>query len=95
MLKTKEGFIMTEIADSFIVIAVGNSRDDFKDMIRFNETGAFYWDALEKGTTFDAMVRMAMERFEDLDEATARKDIAEFLDGIAPAVIGWNGPNCG
>ena len=87
MLKIKEGFIMVEIADGFIVLAT--DKNDFKDMFRFNETGAFYWNALEKGITFEDLVRMALERFEDLDAATAQKDIAEFLDGIAPALTGW------
>ena len=93
MLKIKEGFIMADIADVFIVLATGNSKNDFKDMLRFNETGAFYWNALEKGTTFDDLVRMALERFEDLDQTTAQRDIAEFLDGIAPALIGWGDSN--
>ena len=93
MLKIKEGFIMADIADGFIVLATGNSKNDFKDMLRFNETGAFYWNALEKGTTFDDLVRMALERFEDLDQTTAQRDIAEFLDGIAPALIGWGDSN--
>ena len=92
MLKIKEGFIMTEIGDGFIALAAGNAKNDFKDMFRFNETGAFYWNAIEKGVTFDDLVRMALERFEDLDETTAQKDIAEFLDGIAPALIGWGDP---
>ena len=48
-MKTKKGFIIRSMGDEYIILAVGEAANDYKNMIRTNETGAFYWNAMEKG----------------------------------------------
>ena len=86
MIRAREDFIIQKMMNEYMIIAIGESAQAFHSLIQTNETGAFYWSLLEKGTTEDELVRAAMERFEDLDEPTARADIREFLDSISPAV---------
>lgn len=86
MLKTKKGFIIRSMGDEYIILAVGEAANDYKNMIRTNETGAFYWNELEKGIEMDELIRRTMERFEDLDPETAEHDVHEFLDAIAPSL---------
>lgn len=88
MLKTKKGFIIRSMGDEYIILAVGEAANDYKNMIRTNETGAFYWNELEKGIELDDLICRTMERFEDLDKETAEHDIGEFLEAIAPALEG-------
>ena len=49
-----------------------------------NETGAFLWRLLQQETDEDALVRALMEQYE-VDQATARADVAEFVDSVREA----------
>ena len=86
MIRAREGFVMQKMLDEYMIIATGENADTFRSIIQTNETGAFYWKMLEKGTTPGEMISVAMERYEDLDEPTARQDINEFLESISPAI---------
>ena len=86
MIRAREGFMMQKMLNDYMIIAVGDRADSFRSIIQTNETGAFYWQMIEKGTTLGTMISAAMERYEDLDELTARQDITEFLESISPAV---------
>lgn len=69
-----------------MVVAIGEASQNFNGMIRLNETGAFYWRELENGITEDGLVEKMLERFEDLDEDIARKDLKEFLASVEIAL---------
>lgn len=86
MIRTKKGFLLRKAADSYIIIAIGEASRNFRDILETNETGAFYWSLLEKGTTVEEMTKASMNRFDGLDEETAREDIDEFLNNIKDAV---------
>ncbi len=86
MIKTRKGFIIRKISEAYMILAIGSAGEQFRDILQTNETGSFYWSQLEKGTTIDAMVKASTERFDDLDEKTAREDILEFLDNVRDAV---------
>ena len=86
MLKTKKGFLLRKLGAEYMVVAIGEASRSFNGMIRMNETGAFYWKELEKGATEDDLVARTMERFTDVDEATAREDVKAFLQSIQVAL---------
>lgn len=86
MIRARDGFMIQKMLNDYMIIAVGESSRTFHSIIQTNETGAFYWHMIEQGTTPDMLIRAAMERFEDLDEDTAKADIQEFLERISPAV---------
>ena len=48
MMKIKQGFILREVAGSYLVVAVGEAVKRFNGVINLNETGAFLWRLLEK-----------------------------------------------
>lgn len=86
MIKARKGFILRRLGQEYMVVPVGEASKGFNGMIRMNETGAFYWQEIEKGTTEDRLVEKTQERFEDLDEETARRDVREFLETIQIAL---------
>ena len=86
IVRIKEGFILRELGGESFAVPVGNLVNRFRGMIRLNETGAFYWKELEKGITRDELVQKMLDRFDGLTEETARKDLNEFLAGIAFAI---------
>ena len=50
-MKIKDGFILREVAGSFVVVAVGKRAGEFNGVINLNQTSAFMWRMLEKGAT--------------------------------------------
>lgn len=86
MLKTKKGFLLRKLGAEYMVVAIGEASKSFNGMIRMNETGAFYWKELEKGASEDDLVSRTMERFTDVDEASAREDVKAFLQSIQVAL---------
>ena len=77
-MKIREGFIIREVAGSFVVVAVGSAAKEFSGIINLNETGAFLWKALEKGATKDELVAKLLAEYE-VDETTARADVDAFV----------------
>lgn len=85
-MKIKEGFIIREVAGSYIVVAVGNAVKEFNGIINLNETGAFLWKALEKGATEEELLKAMLEEY-DVDEETARSDINAFIQKLQEAKL--------
>ena len=70
-----------------MVVTIGQASKDFNGVIRLNATGAFLWQCILDGTdSREKLVAKMLERFEDLDEATANTDLDEFLETIAFAL---------
>ncbi len=86
MIKAKQDFILQKMMDDYMIIAVGDAGDHFRDILQTNETGAFYWRQLKKGTTVDDMVKSSMERFVHVTEDELRKDIEEFIYNVSDAL---------
>ena len=77
-MKIKDGFIKKNVGGVDVVVAVGEASVNFNAMITLNGTGAFLWSLLEKDTTEKELLDAMLEKY-DIDEQTAKKDIAAFL----------------
>ena len=70
-----------------VVVTVGEASRDFNGVISMNPSGAFLWQSILEGAdSREKLVRAMLERYEDLDEATARADLDEFLQTVAFAL---------
>ena len=78
-MKVKEGFILKEIAGSFVVMPTGEALVDFNMMLTLNETGVFLWNILEKGAGKEELLSAVLEEY-NIDGETAKADIDEFVD---------------
>lgn len=83
-MKIKDGFILRQVADNYLVVAVGDAVKDFNGIINLNETGAFLWKILESGATEEELVKKLTEEY-DVDEETAKKDVGKFVAKLAEA----------
>ena len=63
-MKIKEGFMLRNVADNYVVVPMGKEAADFNGMITLNETGAFMWKCLEKGCTKEELVEKVLEEYE-------------------------------
>ena len=83
-MKIKQGFILREVADSLLVVAVGDAVKQFNGVINLNETGAFLWRLLEKGATEEELKTALLNEY-DVDGETAARDIKAFLEKLENA----------
>lgn len=83
-MKIKKGFMLRSVGGRNIVVAVGNAAAEFNGMITLNDSGAFLWKRLSKGSTYDELV-LAMLAEYDVSEETAKKDIDVFLENVRKA----------
>ena len=77
-MKLKEGFVLRQVAGSWIVLPVGVASVDFNGMVSLNETGALLWQALEKGADTDALVDALTAEYE-VERTEAAEGVEEFL----------------
>ena len=85
-MKLKSGFVLKEIAGSFIVVSVGERVKEFNGVITLNETGVLLWKKLEAGATEEELVKAILSEYE-VDEATAKADVSGFVNKLKEAKL--------
>lgn len=80
-MKIKEGFILRNVAGSNVVVPVGQATVDFNGMMSLNDTGAFLFDKLTKGTTEEQLIRDLMDEY-SIDKGLATKDVKDFIEKV-------------
>lgn len=83
-MKIKDGFVLRNICDEYIVVAVGRQTLDFKGLIKLNESGAFLWEQLKSDRTEEELLAALTAEY-TVDEATAQADIAAFVSSLKEA----------
>ena len=77
-MKTKKGFMLRKVAEKNIVVPIGQASIDFNGIINLNDTGAFLWEQLARGCSYDELVTALLSEY-DVSEEIAKKDIDAFL----------------
>jgi len=80
-MKIKDGFMLREIAGTWVVVPLGQRVVEYNGLMILNESGALLWKLLEKGAEMDDLVQALLNEY-DVDEATARADIEEMIGNI-------------
>ena len=80
-MKIKEGFILRNVAGSFVVVPIGDATIDFNGMMNLNETGAFLFEKMIDGTTREDLIKALTEEYE-VDDETAAKDVDLFIEKV-------------
>ncbi len=85
-MKVEKEFVLREIAGDYVIIPTGKTVLSFNGLISVNEVGAFLWELLQKEVTIEDLVAAVLNEYE-VDEATAREDIQEFLDALVAGQV--------
>ena len=80
-MEIKKELLKREIAGDSFLIPVGKSVYDSNGMFVLTELGAFIWDLLPQAESPEDILQKVLAEYE-VDEATARADIAEFLQKL-------------
>lgn len=77
-MKINDGFSLRKVADSYVIIPVGDNLVDFSAMITINETGAFLWEKLKADTNADALTDALCAEY-DVTAEEAASDVTDFV----------------
>lgn len=80
----KDGFVLRQVADTWVVMPLGQVSLDFNGMLTLNETGALLWQELEKGGDAEALTNALTAQYEVSTEE-ARADVDAFLAKLQQA----------
>lgn len=83
-MKLKEGFILRQVAGTWVVLATGADTIDFNGMIKLNDTGAMLWNLLAEGTDREAMAEALTAKF-DVSMEQALADVDVFYNKLVQA----------
>ena len=77
-MKIKEGFVIEQVGDGFLAVAVGERADEFSGLVRMNSTGAFLWNLIqERDMSKEELLAAVLDEY-DVEESIARDDSARF-----------------
>lgn len=78
IMKIREGFVLRQIADQWMVVPIGGMAEKIHGLISLNETAADIWKILEDEHTVDEVVDILALSYEhDRDEI--RDNVLEFI----------------
>lgn len=78
-MKLKDGFVLREVAGSYMVVPVGKRTAEIPGVIALTETGAVLWKLLEQGATEVELVSVLLDEYEvSADQAAA--DVHSFIE---------------
>ena len=80
-MKTKNNFVLRQIAGSWVVLSIAEATVDFDGMLTLNESGLILWRLLEQGSTREALASALTEEY-DVSYETALADVDEFLEKL-------------
>ena len=83
-MKLNQGFVLREVAGTWVVLPVGQASVDFNGMISLNDTGALLWKTLEQGADRETLVTALTEEY-DVTPEQAAQDVDKFLDALKNA----------
>ncbi len=79
-MKLKSDFQIYEALGEHYLVPLGDA--PFKGIVKGNETAAFIWKALEKGSAEAEIIGALLSNFEGVTEADAAKDLAAVLEQL-------------
>ena len=85
-MKVKKGFMLREVAGSYIVVAIGEASENFNGMIKLNKSGCYLWSCMIGDITIEELINKLLEKYE-IDNDIAKKDVEIFIETLRNANI--------
>lgn len=82
-MKRNPEFLLRDVADTLVVVPVGQASRSFPGMITLNATGAYLWELLETEQTVSSLVNALMDRYE-VEQPQAQADVEAFIAKLQP-----------
>ena len=80
-MKLTSGYMIREIAGNFVVVPVGESVIDYKELLHTNESGAFIFESIRQGMSYEQLLNAMAIKYEANEEEITilQRDLDAFL----------------
>lgn len=85
-MKIKEGFILRKVPGMNLVMPTGKNVKEFNGSLMLNDTGAFIFEHLQKGSTPEETVQALTQEY-DVSLDTASTDVQKTIDSLIEAGV--------
>ncbi len=85
-MKIKAGFVLREVAGSYVAIATGEASKSFRGMIKMNATSAKIWECFKDGLDIGQTAKKLTEIY-DVDLETAANEVEAVASQLISAGI--------
>ena len=80
-LKIKDGFMLREVAEQWVVIPLGERVVEFNGIMSLSESGALLWKEMGNDVREEDLVRVLLKEY-IVDEEIVKADILEFITAL-------------
>ena len=80
-MKIKDGYILRNVAGSFVVVPIGEAATEFNGMMNLSDTWAFLFEKLIDGISREDLIKALTDEY-DVDVETASKDVDSFIEKV-------------
>ena len=90
-MKLAEGYLIREIAGSYVLIPVGQNVVDYRNILSTNNTGNFILEKLEKDNSYEELFSAVCLEYstEDKEKEQVKQDLDEFLSELREKNLLW------
>ena len=81
-MKIKDGFVLRNVVDEYIVMPTGDNIAKFDGAVVLNEVSAFVFEQMKRPVSREDLLEAVLNEFE-VDEATAKADLDALLEKLA------------
>ena len=85
-MKIKNGFILRKVPGMNLVMPTGKNVKEFNGSLMLNDTGAFIFEHLQKGSTPEETVQALTQEY-DVSLDTASIDVQKTIDSLIEAGV--------
>ena len=82
LMKIKSNFILRNVADTWVVLSMGDTSVDFDGMLTLNESGVILWNTMENGCDKAALVKALTDEY-DVSADLALADVETFINKLS------------
>lgn len=77
-MRIKEGYVLREVAGSYVVVPAGERSKEFNGMVNLNESGSVLWKRAGKEFDRTALISELLDIY-DVSEQQAAEDVDKFI----------------
>ena len=80
-MKISQNFVLRQVADTWVILPVGDVIADFDHMMTLNEIGAAIWRQLDEGYTKEQIAKNISSEY-DVSYDQALEDVEKFVSKL-------------
>ena len=81
-MKLKNGWMLTDLAGEYVAVPTEESAENFRGVVRLNETGKDVFQGLLDGLTEEQIVEKLLEQYDGVDRQGAEQAVKSVVERL-------------